>query len=115
MHLKDIKFEINKKNLHVSLLINEKGKATRKKEVTFQKNVFIKGNTPSKENILKFIAGEIQLGAFTSKEDFLSIYHNNKKDIIDKEMKNLIKCYMKIIHALECIDISDEIYFDSQN
>ena len=87
-----MKFTVEKSGSIVSLGIEQEGKAP---EVSKLKQVMETHRSESGMN----------------SNEFLDFYHKSRQDVIERETKELLKCFMRIQNSIDCIHVADEIRF----
>lgn len=105
-----MKFTVEKSGERVSLAIEHEGKARRVHEISVSGRIFVKGKPPEISKLMKSMETHCLDNNIDSRE-FLDFYHKSRQHTIEHEMKELLRCFMKIQNSLYCIDIADAIRF----
>ena len=105
-----MKFTVEKSGERVSLAIEHEGKARRVHEISVSGRIFVKGKPPEISKLMKSMETHCLDNNMDSRE-FLDLYHKSRQHTIEHEMKELLRCFMKIQNSLYCIDIANAIRF----
>ncbi|HCM1039203.1 TPA: hypothetical protein N2810_004725 [Vibrio parahaemolyticus] len=109
-----MKFTIEKKeDLETAALTLLEG-VPRVKEISVKKNLYVRNNPPTKEKLLetmKRVCSDEQI----SEAAFLNQFQHTQRELISREVENLIKCYMRVQNAIESMDVAEEIQLSNSS
>jgi hypothetical protein len=109
-----MKFEFEKVGNYVELRMKQADKADRLEEVCLNKNVYIRNQVPTKEELENTINFHVNLSG-ESIGEITNGYYWSRKKVIEDEIRNIIKSYMRIQQSVQCIDLIDQIPLGSEN
>lgn len=103
-----MKFTVTKRSYLTTFMIEDEKKPVRRLDVPIDRRLFVKNKPPTKEQLIEMIKLQCLRGDMT-KEEFMTRYTNARKEDIDRQTRELLKCYLRIRNSISCIDLADEI------
>ena len=109
-----MKFTVEKKeDLAMAALILLEG-VPRVKEVSVKKNLYVRNKAPTKDKLLetmKRVCSDEEISEAT----FLNQFQCSQRELISREVEDLIKCYMRVKNAIEAMDVAEELQLSNNS
>ncbi|MUL11870.1 hypothetical protein [Aliivibrio fischeri] len=103
-----MKFNVKENQGSVTFIMEDEGKAPIRHIVIVEGRISVKNKPPTVDELREALTLQCKHEGI-SDDAFLDMYHQNMQDAIERETKELLKCYKKIRNSMESIYVADQI------